>query len=358
MRNKKRSGAGFWIGMLVYILLFITASAFALRYLYQWLDAYERSQVIHAVEAYESQLHASVPFACLEGASEVDVSLQPQEEIREKISGILADAKLVEQRTESTGNQKVYRVKAADGNQIGTVFFTQTGEQKLNFTAWALAKETYDFSSYYSTQKITVPSTFHVSVNGTILGEKYIVNRNIPFRILSPYDDGTFEMPKYYQYTSGTNFGKVEFKLTDSAGNAVSEDEISEEKLLDNCNSEERAELQEFLTSFLRLYIDYTAYGYRYETLKQQYVVLEGDLHNRLRAAYGSFGYVTVKSCEILSEDFNFFSRLSDGRYLVDMTYTTETEGRDSAREQTTRNIRLLIIDTPYGYRIDRMTNY
>ena len=357
--NRKKSRFG--LGLLIYVFLFLIISVIGLIFFYDWLKAYEETRPYNSVNAYTETLAANGPGdAVLASLTEIDRSLQSDEEIRSFIADILSRTEYIRSSTLSTPEKLVYSARA-DGRSIGTIAFEPSGEKRLGFESWALTDEDYDFSSYMNESSFVIPEDYQASVNGKILSRDNITSGDTQYSSLSAYYGSYPSLPHLVSYTSGKYLGQAEEAVIDRYGKTVTQADMTEAVFLDTCTPSDKDRLSAFVRKFASTYVQFTAdvngsYYYYYSELRQ--MVSEGSpLQERMSQALGSFGFTTTKSCDIIEDSVNFCLPMDASHYLIDYSYTTKTVGRAEAVEDS-RNIRLVVSDQSGKLLVDSMNYY
>ena len=357
----ERKKSCFGTGLLIYIFLFLILSVIALIFFYDWLKAYEETRPYNSVDAYTETIRTKGPGdAVLASLSQVDRSLQSDQEIRFFVADILSRTEYIRSSTLSTPEKLVYSARA-DGRSIGTVSFEPSEEKRLGFRPWTLASEDYDFSFYLNESTFVIPEDYQASVNGTILSSQYITSDDTQYQSLSAYYDSFPSLPHLVAYTSGKYLGQAEEAVIDRNGKTAEPADMTESVFLDSCTASEKDMLSAFARKFASTYVQFTAdvngsYYYYYNELRQ--MVSEGSpLLDRMSQALGSFGFTTTKSCDIIEDSVNFCLPMDESHYLVDYSYTTKTVGRAEAVEDS-RNIRLVVSDQNGKLLVDSMNYY
>ena len=128
MANRRKKSR-FGLGLLIYIFLFLILSVTALIFFYDWLKAYEETRPYNSVNAYSETLATNGPGdAILSSLTEIDRSLQSEEEIKAFVADILSRAEYIRSSSLSTPEKLVYSARA-DGRSIGTVSFEPSEEK-------------------------------------------------------------------------------------------------------------------------------------------------------------------------------------------------------------------------------------
>ena len=361
-RRTKKKKAGFGTGLLIYVIVMLILSVTALLLFYDWLGAYENSRPAVAVEHFRQQLDENgLTDACHSALAEVDRALQSETEITAFAENVLDSAVYARSLSGEETGQIVYMMRV-DGNNIGKLTLKQTGDKKFGFQSWEVAKEEYDFSSFYSSFSVTVPEDYQVLCSGTVLDRSYITESGIEYATLASYYADYPSLPHLVRYTSGIRLGFSEMEVLDRSGKPVSEKEMTDQHFLDVCNATDKARLSEFTREFMSNYIQFTANVgggfYYYYSLCRQMVAPDSPLLDRMGQAVQSFGFTTTKSCDVIRDSVNLCTRIDANHYLTDYTYTTEIVSPDG-RAQDTRNVRLLIEVSPKDQLlVSLMNNY
>jgi len=152
------------------------------------------------------------------------------------------------------------------------------------------------------------------------------------------------------------------FSVADVSGSSV---EITEETdrntFLPACTSEEEAQLQALVPEFLTAYVNYTGSANRmaYANLSRLKLLLVkgGALSDRLSAAVGGLLYAQSYGDTILSSTIHGLYKISNERFLCDVSYVLQTIGHQGAVE-TEHNIKLVYLLTDSGLKVEAMTHY
>ena len=205
-----------------------------------------------------------------------------------------------------------------------------------------------------------LPSDYSVSVNGCSNVANYIVDDSVEYNTLSSFYNYYDNLPKLVKYEFGSYLGPESLVIKDSGGNYISSDMLTEPDFLSNCTEETISEIKSFTDKFISNYVAYAAnlngsYYYHFMVTRDM-TVPYGQLFNRLGQALGSFGYTTILSCDIISNDINLCYE-HNGCYFVDISYVTETLGRADAVQEA-NNIRMSIVPYNGGFRAETMFNY
>lgn len=351
-------------GMIVYALVFAVIAGTGLFVFWKFIEAYEQSRPINAVKAYVSQL--SVEQMC-DGSqalfAQLDHNIQSEEEACEIIRySVSKDISYAKKGKESSLDRQVYVLR--DGKQIiGEFTIVPEIKGKFGFMNWCVSESSFDFSYLLSEPiSVTVPSDFTVYLNGTRLNDSYITQTDIPYEALEEfYDDYNF--PTLVTYTADAFLGELGFEVIDREGNTVAlKEDMDLSALLPACSQDDEARLFTFTRDFLSAYVIYTgganglSPAHNYYIL-YDYLIPKSELANRLYTAIDGLRYAQSNGDSIRAVDVHQLAVLDDVRYYCDVTYIVETWGREGAVE-TTNNIKLIIVETENGLRVEAMTRY
>lgn len=362
-KGQKTRWKRFFIGMLIYAVIFLGAAACGLKYLWSYLEAYESSRPKNTVEAYMNSLTADhIAELGMEVFDQIDKNLQSEEECRNVICEAIADGlSYAKSSKESSDTQQVYVLRS--GSQVVGRFTIESGASDENgFSGWTVIKESFDFSFLIGKQEsITVPSGYSVSANGHLLDSGYITEDNVPFEEIKDYYED-YDMPYQVTYAAGPILGKIELTVADSEGNQIIVDENTDwSSLYDNCTEERIQELDAFTKVFVERYVAFTGSNKntRYGTYNRlmEYVVADSDLAIRLSAAIEGLQFGQSQGDQVVSIATHHRMDLGDDKYLCDITYEVDTTGKQGV-VRTETNAKLIIAQTEYGLKLESMNIY
>lgn len=348
--------------LIAYALVFLGATAVGMRYFWNYIDAYEKSRPHTALNGYMEKLDAAyVADRSAELIAAVDENLQTEQQCRQVLLDALTESfSYVKKVAESDEDRHVYAIRCGD-RVIGTMEMERAGESMMGFTCWQVTGDSFDLSYLLSQpMSITVPETFGVWALGKQLSSEYITQSNIPYsRLEELYDQ--YGLPYLVTYTAGPFLGTAELTATDPAGNPVSVDENTDyHDHLSNCDQQETASLDTAIAGFMQCYVDYMSNTgsntYGNYTRLLGHMVSGSDLAQRMKNAMDGLSWVTDRGAEMTSLTVHHYIRLTDGRYLCDVTYVVDTRDYSGSIE-TTAGATLILIQTDAGLRIEAMKN-
>lgn len=364
--NKRKNGIfsrPFLIGLIIYIVLFFLIAGVGLAVLWDFLGAYENSRPQTALDNYMEHLTVDHLFGLSQNyMPDFDQNLQNEAACREIIRNQLSDkftyAKNV---SKSTDGQWIYALRCGS-KIVGEITLTHEEKSRYGFSDWKVSKETADFSWVKGEkQTITVPSEFSVSVNGILLDETYVTKDNVPYPEMKEfYKD--YHLPHLTTYEVGPLLGEVDFEVKDRTGAAVVlGDSADLSEFLNNCTDEERNSLEQFLDTYIKLFVTYGGSNKNNVAANfnklAQYMVKNGELANRFRSALSNYEYAQNKGNTVASMTINRMVNIGEDRYLCDVTYLVDTNGKNGV-VRTTNNVKIIVVKQGGKLLAEAMTGY
>lgn len=377
-KTRERVGKAIYtILLLAFAFVLICVAFIALSDWRNYLVMYERSQPEPVVEAYMDELRDTKWKQQVEYAVAGMVHpFQTDEECRDIINQMLGE-KLQYSQAPSTSEDKILYNIYCNGNPVGQfqlerdisqvnrihlglvkylsesdTFWFIRNEREL--CPWRVTGDAFDISgfTFTSSLSVTVPETYRVFLNGIQVGQEYIVERGIPYDILSIYYDEYPNLPTKVRYEVNNIFGTLTPEITDQYGNPVTIDPDGDDsQFMEPCSDEEVSEMSSFAWSFVEPYARFTGtksiWG-NYGVLKQ-YVKDGSELHKRMDlfieggADYMNFYAVNVENVYVQS-----VYSLGGGFYVINVTYDT-TNYAEYKTVQESSNKRIIVCKDEAG---------
>ena len=346
--RKRRSSRRFLLGLLLYVLILVLIMSCTVFLLHRYLIIYEDTRPSTAIRAYFASLpeegYADYAEKALAG---LDHNLCPQELCDKYLRDLLVNADYAENLAESGDSRKVYTIRSG-GKRLGTVQLAQNEEAEMGLYGWKVDSTAFDLSADFIELEVTVPPDWHVEVNGCTLDKSYRTETGLRYDRLEQFYDSLEDMPAMVHYRSGPCLPGSELCVTDAAGREIPETDWNQDYYLSNCSDEQQAALQEYCEKFMPLYIRYTAdIGMERNTFYTQLTPLlvpGSPLDQRIREGVDSSWWNWTQKCTMQDMELNLVSDLGGGRYLVDLSYETETIAQGVASYDH-YNIRLIVED-------------
>ena len=351
--------------MVIYAIVFLVIAGAGLAVFWDFIDSYEQSRPKNTMDSY---LAALTPVRMVEncGNWEEDVDQQLQswtayaDVILDSLTGKLTYARKSSVCTETS---QTYVLRC--GSQVIGEAVIQAAEPDLyGFTVWSVAEESFDFSHLLcQSQSVTVPESYTVTANGVALSEAYITESGIQYAALEEFYEDYPGLPAMVTYTADSVLGDMALEILDESGNRVENwAEADPDAALDNCTEEETAKLQQFMNEFLVSYVRFTSGSNQssklnYVKLMKQFLIEGSELSNRLGTALDGLAYAQSYNDKLDEVIVHRVSRIDDSHYFCDVTYLVSTYGK-AGKVQTTNNMKVMLVVTESGLRVEAMTRY
>ena len=359
--TKKKKKSSFGLGLAIYALVLAALILVGLFFFYLYISAYEYSRPEGTMNRYIEDMEKDAFQDKIKAfVATLDHNIQPEEESLQRVRAVLADSKWAKKVSECTDTQLVYVLK--NGRTVlGEVTLVPSDQKRMGFSTWEVSKEelSLDVLCQYSEQ--TVPPGYHVRCGDFILDDSYIVDDQVHFQFLEEFYDH-YDLPTKYTYRSGKIIGEAELQILDPDGRVVTEADLDENKIIDNCTAEEKAAIKEFTDLYIERYVIYLS-GSNGAHTPNLYALLvltvkDSDLYSRLYQALGGQGFASSHGDFIQSININHMMKVSDDSYVVDVTYLVDTYGQNGAFTTTTNNSKLILVQTVDGLRAIAQASY
>jgi len=323
-----RSARHFRLGLFLYALVLILICGAVLLFLQRYLVVYEHTRPAAALEVYRAALLSENATEGFRAAlDDLDPQLRSPEESLRLARDLLEGLQFSESIADSSEQEKCYRVLAG-GQKLGELRLRTAGEEAYGLSGWECASEQYDLSAFFHGVSATVPPDYRVFVGEHVLGNAELKEKNVPYASLADAYPLLEGLPFMQRYESGLFIGELPLRVLDASGRELSPAQQNEEHYLDNCQPEDRNRIDAYVESFLKPYILFTAnidqeIDRYYDQLLP--LTLPGSaLRQRLNEGKNSAWWSWVRSCELQEREITACTDLGDGRFLVDLVYTTK----------------------------------
>lgn len=359
-KNTKNRRWIFPIILLAYALVFLVGTAIGLDYLWDYMDAYERTRPHTALNAYMEKLTPEyIADNCDELIAKIDPNIQSEEACRKMIIASLTEKiTCAKKTTDSTEDHHVYVIRCG-AKIIGSMEMNRDGAQVQGLTTWQVKGDSFDLSYLMTEPKsITVPDHFSVYAGDSLLSKEFITQSDLKYSVLKEFYS-SFELPTMVTYTAGPFLGEVELTAKDADGNAVVFDENTDmNSFLKRATEEEKKDLDKIIEDFLTYHMKMSANAgnsptANYNALKK-YMVPNGDLAKRMKEAIGGLKWITDRGAKMKSIDTAEYISLGNGRYMCDVTYVVNVYGLGGRIDTTTR-VKLILLETDNGLKAEAM---
>ena len=365
---EKKKGTRFQRFLVIYGLVLLTVIGIGLIWFWGFMKAYEASRPSTAINAYLENLEKEHILAeCSVILDQVDSNIQSEQECMNHLEQLLSgEITYARKASACTDTQQTYMLRCG-GTVIGSFVIEATEENAYGFTPWTLREENFDPSELMGTEilSVTVPQGYTVAVNGCVLDESYIAEETRQeFKLLEAFY-GAYEMPELVMQTYQAGpFLNAEFEMEvfDSQGQrTVMDDSFDENSLIILTDEAEIQKIDQFLEVFIKSYVRFSggANKDRFDNYKQvtKYVVSGSKLQQRMYDAVEGLFFAQSKGDKLAEILVNHYVSLSEGRYVVDVTYKVNTTGRQGV-VQTTTNVQMLLVTSGENLLVESMIGY
>lgn len=362
-KEKKKRKSHFLLGMFLYAVVFLGLTYWGLTEFWDFIEAYELSRPVYAVDGYIDQLTADEIYDNSPALTEqLNYDLQSEETCRNLVAQVLCEEfRYARKASASSDNTQVYVLSSGDF-EIGTITIAAQSPDEYGFTPWKVTETDFDLTALLQDPvSMTIPGAYTLSVNGTALNEEYITASGMTFEALEPFNR-SYETPTMVTYTAGPFLGEPVLTVTDTAGNPVTVTEAEmPEFYLNNCSEAVKAELDDFIQVFIEHYIAFSGSANRaaqenYHKL-MQYVSPDSTLKDRLYASIEGLEFAKSRGDVLVGMTMHRYVDIGNGYYLCDVTYLVDTTGREGV-VQTTTNMKIIVTRTNNGLLVDAMSGY
>ena len=355
MEKKKKSGLGYFLGLLIYVLVALAAIAFLMVWLWGFAEEYEDSRPTGTMNAYIQSLNENLwSDQIAQTIAGMPHEFQSDEECAQVVKEMLNQG-ISYARTASGGSVDQVNYSLLCGSKIiGKVTLMEDSSKadqvRHGMLPWIVTAEEFDFSGLYSSVEVTVPDNYTVTLNGVELGEEYIVGEPIPFSLLEDYYGSYDQLPVMVTYRADHLFGQIEPVVYDSNGNVFQVDETrGEEQFLNNCSDEVLERLTDFTERFAERYQYYMAAvgddpATVYADRLSGYILKGSDLEFRMKAAQDGLFYAHSNSMRVNETTLNSAVSFGGGVYLCDFSSDYTVWGRNGEEDQE-NHMRMIVVD-------------
>ena len=366
-KRKKASGIGTAIYVVILILwiLFLAACGmYVLQQVWNYAAVYDQTNVEPVIEEYFSKLEAD---AWSDGMDELVHNMshptQTDAEVKDLIQNKLKSGKLsYKAKPGFTRSDSITYNLYCDNDLIGEVVVEHDKSKNLvedvnlptsivgvlakmgvaiqpELYNWKVTGESFDFTDLglYSSVRITVPEDYQVVVNGTTLGQEYIIERDIEYDVLHSYYYEYDNLPTKVTYKLDNSMGDATVVVYDEDGNVFSVDENkSDYQFMTPLDEGTVTSLDSFITGFADKFLQMRSNTsdpvYTYGELKP-YIKAGTDLDNRLKQSmidtWSHNSYYQFNGCEITNAYY----------FFKDQMYVIEFHAEASAQQPAGPNV-------------------
>ena len=286
--KKRRSGAGtaVYVVILSLWILFLSAVClYIISQLWAYASVYDETQVEPVINSYIDNLRKTKwTDGMAEAVDSMPHQVQTNEEVRMLVQELLSKDEINYSEKPGTvsSNSITYYLLSGD-SKFGEVTLTEDTSKNLveniklpmpvigalakmgvailpELYPWRVSEENFDFSGLYTGVKVTVPVNYQVKINDTILGEEYIVERDIHFDNLEMYYYRYDNLPTKVTYQFENNLGEVNMVICDDKGKEVTIDpEKDDSQFMTEVDDATMERIQTHINGFSDAYLHLSA---------------------------------------------------------------------------------------------------
>ena len=346
-------------GKLVYTLLLLAFTGLLAFTAVTWLsrvqdyaEQYELSRTSRTVDAYLEEVNRDRwNDGIARAVAAMPHEAQSDEEIRAFVqdrlsSGITAVRKsgAMESGTQS------YSLRC-EGREIGTMTIVEDtayrgkvnlddmpwplvsrflpGILEWGLKPWVVSSDSYDFTNLYSSFQITVPASYSVYLNDTLLDSSYIVEDGIHYDVYEKFYNDLPMLPTKVTYRFDNVIGRVEAVVRDEEGNVVQIDKNRGDiQFVKPVDEETQARLEALMQPFTEKYLIFRSGATDSLTALNNlkpYIIPGSDIDKRAQNALDGLSWAHTSSIKITDYNFDGVLPLENNCYECYVTATADT---------------------------------
>ena len=357
-----------WILFVAAVCLYILSQVWA------YASAYDETLVDPVIESYVAGLQKNLWDDDM--AKTVDVMshpMQSNEEVRQLVQKKLMEGEIG--YTEKTGAVRsdsityhllcgdkafgeVTLVKDVSNNLVENVnippvligMLAKIGVAiQTELYPWRISEKTFDFSGLYTGVTVTVPVYYQVKINDQVLGDEYIVEKDIHFDNLEAYYYRYDNLPTKVTYRFSNNLGEVQMVILDQNGKEVTIDpEKDDSQFMAEVDAATMERIRTHINGFSDAYLHLSASTGDPQTPYNEllnYIEPGSEMDNTLKQVFliGDWShnsYYQYKGSEVTNAWF-----IDNNLYLVDY-YARATVNQPAGPVDLERHLRSVLDDS------------
>lgn len=331
MKEKKKSKwLGFFLGMVIYALVVILAASVGIKLLWDFAAEYEKERPEYKMNDYVGSLNENhVKRIAVDFVASLDHNIQSDADAQAEIwRAFVGGVRFRQIATDDGGQSVTYMIYNKD-HELGRVTLVKNGEG-LGEKTWSVQDESYDFSYLKRSERFVVPNHWVVHCGTRRLGVQYIVDPRVEYAFLHEFYDREFPMPYLAEYEISNYVGDPQIRFFDADGIEQARFTLTDgrDQLL-RVSAGARGNFITFAETFVPLYVNCLSNvtknaGTNYQRIRP-YLVPNGDLDQRLRAAFGGQAFTQSNGTELSDVRIHDIFNLGNEFYIVDLSYTVDT---------------------------------
>lgn len=361
-KQKKRKFPVFPLCLLVYSIVFLLAVNVGLQYFWNYIEAYEISRPHIATDAYMEQLTAD--YVCQKSEAlleQIDRTVQTREEGLQVMKNALKEPFTCSKWVNRCTDEKLVYVLRSGAQIIGSFEMEPAKEGSYGFYPWTVTNDSFDLSFLLKPGfEVTAPHDAQVFAGGKLLGSDNIVEKDIPYEVLSDLYD-THSLPTRTRYSVGIHLGELSVHAISAQGSPIDLD-ANPAVFLNNCTGTEKKALEEITNQYINAYVRFTcqtdnALQANFDRLRQ-FMVSGGQLEGRMRKSFDGLAWVQDRQASIQSLDIHHMVSIGEGRYICDVTCNYKSLNDKGDIVPGKLNMKLTFVETANGLRAEAMLIY
>ncbi len=357
MAKKKKTGSiVYGICLALYVLILAAGIIYGLTKVWAYAVEYENAEPGRIIDTYVNELKTNLwDDSIAETIANMPHEMQTDEECSVIVKEMLSNELTYVRMPKENGEDPYIRYKLrCGGNDFGVITLAEdeskASEVQFGMLPWKVEKEEFDFTGLYSSVEAVVPATYSVELNGTKLGEEYIVESGIEYNVLEGYYERYPSLPTKVKYKFDNVIGHLEPVIYDENGEVTTIDpDKDDSQFMTPVSEEEMNKLNDFVQEFITRYKKYISgqhgpeYGYQ---LLMPYMKKDSELDDSMKRAQDGIGWVNQHPplLEIHSITLNNAVYIGDGVYFLDVT-TDATTTKGNEPDNRVENMRVIVTE-------------
>ncbi len=330
MKRKKSKWLNFILGMIVYALIVVLAASIGLKLLWDFAAEYEKERPAYKMNDYVASLNENhVKRIAVDFVATLDHNIQSDADAQAEIwRAFVGGVRYRQLYTSDDGRSITYQIYNKD-HELGRVTLVKNGEG-LGEKTWSVSEESYDFSYLKRSERFIVPNHWVVRCGERRLGVQYIIDPRVEYSFLHEFYDREFPMPYLAEYEISNYIGDPQIRFFDADGEEQPRFTFTDGKdQILRVSGASRTNFITFAENFVPLYVNCLSNvtknaGTNYSRIRA-YLVPDGELDVRLKAAFGGQMFSQSNSTDISDVRIHDVYNLGNEYYIVDLSYTVDT---------------------------------
>ncbi len=371
LKNKSASGTILYLFfLLIYIFVVGAAIFFGLGKAWTFAAEYENAIPTKVMDSYIAELNENLWDASIAQTIEnMPHEYQSNEEVAALVQEMFSSELTYARSVGGDGENSLVYAILCDGNAFGRVTLVRDMSQadKVEFgnLPWTIQKEEFDFTGLYSSQKVTVPQSYSVALNGHVLGPENIIESDIPYDVLKEYYKDHPNLPKKVTYKAEHLIGHVTPVIYDDLGNVVTIDPNRDDsQFIRPIDPATYARLEAFALAFADPYLGYSSNvvdPYTGYANVEKFLYPNSELAERLKLTLAGYEWAHTTSYRFEGAQMVDAIALGDGNYCIDIhaqTVITYPNKGDNGVVHDNNGLKVIVVDYNGEFRAINIERY